>query len=357
MRIVINGRFLTQVKTGVQRYAKETLLALDQLLDTEPALRAQLHCELAVPRHATPIALRRIPVRVLPLLSGHWWEQVTLAWHAGSDYLINFNYSGPVIKKRQLITLHDASVAAIADAYSWRYRLVHETLVRALRHRVDTVMTVSRFSCDEIAQRYGIRPALIGVEGWQHSVAGGDALATLRRYDLQPGRYLLAVGSVKPNKNFDVLDRALELLGTFPMTIAVAGANDIGIFRHCHPTRGAVRMLGFVPDEELGHLYRHAAWFVFPSLYEGFGLPALEALGNGCPVIAARAASIPEVCGDAALYFDPRDPAALAALLLRVTREPELRTSLLEKARDRLQRYSWTGNAEILARHLLAIPT
>jgi glycosyltransferase involved in cell wall biosynthesis len=88
-------------------------------------------------------------------------------------------------------------------------------------------------------------------------------------------------------------------------------------------------------------------------LYEGFGLPALEAMGNGCPVLAAHAAALPEVCADAALYFDPHDPASLAALLQQVARAPALRSAMVAKARARCARFSWAANARILVDHLL----
>jgi glycosyltransferase involved in cell wall biosynthesis len=355
-RVIFNGRFLSQIQTGVQRYARETLLALDHLLGEDVVLRARLHCTLAVPQRALAAAqalkLRRIDVHAIPWLAGHLWEQIALPLYAGASYVVNFNYSAPLLKRRQLITVHDASVHAVPDAYSRRYRWLHEALVRILKNRVDTVMTVSRFSQTELAHHCGIDPALIGIEGWQHSVASGDSAATLRKYGLAPGQYLLAVGSVKPHKNFAILDRALELLGDYPLPVAVAGSRDIGIFRHHRQAQKNARMLGFVSDSELFHLYRHAAWFVFPSTYEGFGLPALEAMANGCPVLAARAAAIPEVCGAAALYFDPLDPESLASLLRRVLVEPSLRTALLAKAQERLRLYSWAGNARIIARRL-----
>lgn len=355
LRVVINGRFLAQVATGVQRYARETLLALDRLLADEPGLRTRLAFELAVPGGADVPALAHMAVQRLPLLRGHLWEQLALPWHARGAYLVNFSYSGPLVKRRQLITVHDASVAACPQAYAAGYRRVHDFLVRALRDRVDTVMTVSRFSRDELARRYGIRRALVGLEGWQHALAADDGSALLTRWQLEPQRYLLAVGSAKPHKNFALIEQALALLDDLPLTVAIAGADDIDIFRRGRPLGPRVHALGFVSDAELSALYRHAAWFVFPSLYEGFGLPALEAMANGCPVLAARAASIPEVCGDAALYFDPHDPQSLAALLRRVAAEPALRDAVRARAAGPLAHYSWAGNARILVRRLLAL--
>jgi glycosyltransferase involved in cell wall biosynthesis len=225
-----------------------------------------------------------------------------------------------------------------------------------LRHRVHTVMTVSQFSRRELAARYGVTRALVGIEGWEHSRAVGDSGDVLEKWQLRPQSYLLAVGSSKPHKNFELVERALGMLDDYPFTVAVAGARDIGIFRRGRGAPRFVRRLGYVSDSELGHLYRNAAWFVFPSTYEGFGLPAIEAMGNGCPVLAARAASIPEVCGEAALYFDPHDAAALAALLRRVAAEPALREQMARRASAQLERYSWAANARILAAHLRALP-
>jgi glycosyltransferase involved in cell wall biosynthesis len=342
--VILNGRFLAQPHTGVQRYARETVLALDELL-TRPI--AGLELVLAVPAHADELPLRHIRQRKLPWLSGHAWEQVTLPLFARDDLLMNFSYSGPVAKRHQVITVHDATVRAMPQCFSTRYRWWHDALLALLRNRVASVMTVSEFSADEIRSRYGVNDRIVvGREGWSHALARGDAEATLARYGLSAGEYLLLVGSLKPNKNLEVVARALSKSRELPWTIAVAGAADSRIFRSAGAADPRMKFLGFVPDEHLGVLYAHASWLLFPSLYEGFGLPALEAMANGCPVIAANAAALPEVCGDAALYFDPLDPAGLAAVLRGPARDARIRETLRRNAVRRLNHYTWTANAQ-----------
>lgn len=367
-RVVFNGRFLAQRPTGVQRYGLQTLCALDRLLGQRPHLRHGACWQLAVPRDARGIpALDNVEVHRLPSLRGHAWEQLTLRAHARGAYLVNTGYSGPVFKREQCITVHDAAVRAQPRTYSRLYRWTHDLLLTTLAPRVDTVMTVSRFAAEDIRRRYALErdDLLLARPGWEHAEedkAGTvDAAAVLQRHGLRSGAYLFAVGSLKPSKNFGLLPRALQRMAQRPrMTLAVAGERDGRVFQGADAAASddAVRWLGFVPDDELRVLYRHAAWFIFPSLYEGFGLPALEAMAADCPVLAARSSSIPEVCGDAALYFDPHDPQSLADLLDRITVDDdataELRRTLRERALTRLAHYRWSVNAEILVQRLIA---
>ncbi len=350
--MVLNGRFLAQVQTGVQRYALETLLALDRLL----AAQASGHIDwvLALPDGAAAPALSAIRCQHLPGQPGHGWEQWTLWRFARGAYLVNFNYSGPLLKRWQLVTVHDATVRVMPQAFTRAYRWVHNCLVGVLGRSAHTVMTVSEFSRDELQRCFGLRrnDILVGREGGEHAALASDDAAVLRRHGLVAGGFILGVGSVKPNKNYALLGRAMRLLPNYPWPVAIAGAKDIGIFQDAAALPDGFQFLGFVPDAELAALYRQAAWFVFPSSYEGFGLPAVEAMANGCPVLAARAASIPEVCGDAALYFDPQDPASLADVLRTAAADRGLRPGLVAAGRARLLRYNWQANAQILLDHL-----
>jgi glycosyltransferase involved in cell wall biosynthesis len=355
IRVVINGRFAAQAQTGVQRYAQESLRAMDALLDERPEMAKLFDITVAIPDAAEITGLKRISVKHVSGRANHLWEQVALLNASRGALLLNFNYSGPVLKRDQIITIHDATACVFPESFSLSYRLVHRLLITLLKNRVARVMTVSNFSQTELDHYFGIKNAAVCTEGWQHSVANGDSAAILDKYGLASGQYLFAAGSVKPNKNFAVIGKALKLLPDLPIQLAIAGAKDISIFAQDDETlfeNRRISMLGYVPDEDLAHLYRNAAWFVFPSLYEGFGLPAIEAMANGCPVIAARAASIPEVCGDAALYFDPNDAQSLADVLKRAVQEPDLRTQFLARAPQRLALYSWRRNADIIFRQI-----
>jgi glycosyltransferase involved in cell wall biosynthesis len=163
-----------------------------------------------------------------------------------------------------------------------------------------------------------------------------------------PKPYLLYVGNVKPHKN---LGRLLEAFGQLasqtPCDLLLIGKNE-GFLTGDSTVQAAadrlaprVQLLGAVSQELLKRYVAHAEALVLPSLYEGFGLPPLEAMACGRPTIVSRAASLPEVCGDAAMYFDPLDPASIAEAILRVLNEPELRETLRSRGLERARRFTW----------------
>ena len=168
--------------------------------------------------------------------------------------------------------------------------------------------------------------------------AAPDVLA---RNGLEPHRYALAVGTSAAHKNLAALQGAAALLERHGMTLALAGARDASVFQSTGTS--AARALGRVTDAELRALYENALCLVFPSRYEGFGLPPLEAMWCGCPVIAGRAGAVPEVCGDAALWFEPGDPAGIAHALDQLIAGAG--PALAQAGRARAQLYSWPAAA------------
>jgi glycosyltransferase involved in cell wall biosynthesis len=158
--------------------------------------------------------------------------------------------------------------------------------------------------------------------------------------------YVLAVGSMNRHKNFKLVCDAARVIGDAAFDIVVVGGGDARVYGSAQdPLPAFVKHLGYVADEELNALYRHAACFVYPSRYEGFGLPPVEALALGCPVIASRLPAVVEACGDAVMYVSPDDPRELAALLERITTEPALRDSLRAKGNARTAQLTWRATA------------
>ena len=346
--IFINGRFLSQAATGVQRYALETLLSLDELVEQSAGALGFSFVVLA-PQGAQKPPLRAIAFRSAGRLRGHAWEQVTLPRLTRGRLLLSFCPTGPALKRGQIVTIHDAAVYSVPDSYHWRFRLWYRLLLPLLARRARLVMTVSEFSKSEIVARLPVHAGRVQVsgEGWQHVQRVVADPSALERHRLLPGGYVLAVGSPSPHKNLAVLARAMGSVSVAGAQLAIAGAADRSIFGAASsaPREDHVRYLGYVDDSALRTLYEHAAAFVFPSRYEGFGLPPLEAMALGCPVIAARAGAIPEVCGDGVWYFDPDDHHGLAALIDRTLSDPTARGALVQRGRAVLQRHSWQAAA------------
>jgi glycosyltransferase involved in cell wall biosynthesis len=157
---------------------------------------------------------------------------------------------------------------------------------------------------------------------------------------------VLAVSSQSRHKNLRLIVEAMRILGHRDWVYVLVGGSNTRVFgQQSDGCTLGVRSLGYVTDGQLRALYEHAACFVFPSLYEGFGHPPLEAMACGCPVVVSRAASLPEVCGDAAEYIDPADPKDLAMTLERVLGDEDLRRDLSRRGEAQARRFSWGRTA------------
>jgi glycosyltransferase involved in cell wall biosynthesis len=236
-------------------------------------------------------------------------------------------------------------VYSTPEAYSWKFRTWYKTMQTALIRRGVPVVTVSEFSRTEIARHLPVQAGQVSVmpEGGDHVQRIVPDAGTMRQFGLEPGRYVLAVGNLAAHKNLSALALLAERLHAQEMRLVVAG-NVLGRAfsgtgaQHL-PT--AAHYIGRVTDSQLKALYKAACCFVFPSRYEGFGLPAVEAMASGCPMVAASIPALHETCGEAALYCDPASPDHIAVQVLRVCSDPALQSRLRAAGERRAAGMTW----------------
>ncbi len=356
-RIYINGRFLTQQTTGVQRFAREILRAVDTLLASERSARKHSLALLTPPGATPPAGLREIESRPVGRLQGQAWEQLDLPRYTRDGFSLNLCNTAPLRGSSTIVTIHDAGVFAIPEAYSrpfrtW-YRLLHPQLGRRAVH----MLTVSEFSRAELSRYLGIAGDRFTVipNGGEHILRDPADKGILRRLGLSR-RYVLAVSSHSAHKNFAGIQAAVQHMRGQDFTLVFAGGANSRIFNPGEAPAGESVVTGRVTDAELRALYENAECFVYPSFYEGFGLPPLEAMTCGCPVVVSRAASLPEVCGNAAVYCDPNDPADIGRALDEVLQSAELRSDLRRRGEERAAQFTWSHSGTALLHLLDALP-
>jgi glycosyltransferase involved in cell wall biosynthesis len=352
--IVLNGRFLTQGLTGVQRYAREIARALDALVAAGEAPPIRL---LAPPGAEGLEAFPSLAPRMVGSHGGQLWEQLDLPRALSGDFLLNLGNTAPILAgNKQAVVIHDAGVFDTPESYSWKFRTWYRTMQRILAFRGARILTVSEFSAGRIAANLAVKNHDIGVtlEGGEHILHQPADTAILERHGLTRHGYALVVGTGAAHKNLAALRDAIGALGARGLVLAVAGAKDASVFRQ---EGGAeldqhIRPLGRVSDAELRALYESALCLVFPSRYEGFGLPPVEAMWCGCPVVASRIGAVAEVCGDAALWFDAARPESLGEAIGKHADDPKFRASIAETGRHRTARFSWDAAARRLLGYL-----
>lgn len=337
--IYVNGRFLSRPVTGVERYAREMLGALDKLL-TAGIFESLPVAVLVPPNEFQAPGWNTLRIRKVGRLEGHLWEQFELPFHARHGLLFTPCGAAPVAHSHNVVVIHDAAPFRAAGAYTAVYRNYYKTLHSLLARTAMHILTDSEFSRQELRECLripGDRISYSWLSG-EHILRYELNESALSKYQLSSKQYVLAVGSKNPNKNLHTLVRAFSQLPASDLCLAIAGGSNSSVFAPSHALAGRVRELGYVPDEDLRTLYHHAACFVFPSIYEGFGLPPLEALTVGCPVIVSRAASLPEVFGDAAVYCDPHSHEDIAQRISQVMQGDH---PSAEAMRERAGQFTW----------------
>lgn len=360
IKIFINGRFLTQRITGVQRYAHEVLKAIDTLL-VQGEIK-EISFEILTPKtEITSGSYQSIPIRKVGYLKGHFWEQIELPFYTKNNLLINLCNTAPIVKLKQLVVIHDAAVYANPSNFSFLFRTWYRILLKVLVTFSFQVITVSHNSKSEIIKYCGEAKRDIKViyEGAEHVKRYMNKDLTINKQSDKP--YVLAVSSINPNKNFKSIIQAIRYLHyngfTAEIELVIAGATNNKIFHQAlEELPNWVKCIGYVTDAELISLYENANCFIFPSFYEGFGLPPLEAMACGCPVIVSNTSSLPEVCGDAVLYCNPYEYQDIAEKILLLIHNKELREIFKQKGMIRAQQFTWQQCAKEIIDVLKTLP-
>jgi len=330
--LYVNSRFRGQRLSGVQRVAIE----LSERLRTPRR-------ELAPKGDASG-------------LKGHLWEQLRLPMALKDGLLWSPGNVGPVTVRRQVLTIHDAAVLDHPEWFTPNFVRTYRTIWRLLVNKVAAVVTVSEFTRQRLSVHFGRPAASIHVVPNAASAAFSPAtpveVADVRaRLGLGEAPYFLTLGTREPRKNLALAlggwARARARLAAGSNLVVVGGDGNTEIFARSAALQQAdgVHALGRVPEAELPALISGARALIYPSFYEGFGLPVLEAMACGAPVITTRLASMPEVAGEAAVYVDPHAEDDLARAIEMVDGSDDLRQELSEKGRERAALFDWDKSA------------
>ena len=343
--VTVNGKFLGAPLGGVHRTAG---LYAEALL----ARRAEgADIEVVAPRAAPEDpAFRALDPRVVPgrLGAGQGWEMLTLPRAARGRLLVSLCNLAPIAHPRSVVMIHDAQTYLHPEDYSGRQAIAYRLLLPVIARRARRVLTVSEFARRSLAE-HGVAPEdriAVVHNGGDHLLRVPAEQGTLGAHGLARGGYALALGSTKSYKNLRRLFAAFDHPALADLPLVVAGGPPAGAYAGWGAPSGA-RFLGPVTDGALRALYEGAAMFLFPSRTEGFGLPPVEAMSCGCPVAAARAGAMPEVCGEGALLVDPEDTEGWRAAAQRL-REPDAAMALRPAAAERAAHLTWRRAGERL---------
>ena len=362
-RVIFGVDAICPPLTGIGRYA----LSLARGLERHPGM-GQLRfygrggwlgnpTALLAPHRPLDVLRRHMPFRAFARRAYHGVTRaISRAKLSGYRHWLFHapNYVSPDFPARIVCTVHDLSHLWMPECHP-RDRVQHllRELPRTLAHAAH-VITVSNFVRDEVIAEFGLPPERVstvyhGVDRSYHPREADELQGVLARYGFERGRYLLAVGTLEPLKN---LERLLDAFRRMPAGLRRAyplvlvgdrGWHNEALLQRIESLRaqGELHWPGYVSEQDLPSLYAGAAGFAYPSLYEGFGLPVLEAMASGVPVLTSNRASLPEVAGDAAMFVDPEDVADIARSLERLLTDAGWREGAAQRGLARSRAFTW----------------
>jgi glycosyltransferase involved in cell wall biosynthesis len=371
MRIGIDARFYGPLGKGLGRYIQEVVdnvLKIDEENEYVIFLCRQNFDEFA----SISPRVRKVAVAARWYSLAEQLEMPYLIWREKINLMHFPHFNVPILTPvKFVVTIHDLILtkfptiraSTLSPAfYKIKNFLYHIVITLAVK-RAKKIIAVSEFTKKDVVEKFNIRPEKVSVtyEGVANLAHGNDSLfvkklddrKTLLSYNIIDN-FILYVGNVYPHKNLEsLLEVFVEFHKKYPaLRLVLVGKEDY-FYKRLKDTAAALNLwdesvsdspvifTGYVPDIELDVLYRQALFYVFPSLYEGFGLPALEAMAKSCPVASSNKSCLPEILGDAALYFNPEDKADIFMKMDKIYGDSELREVLIKKGHQQVKRYNW----------------
>jgi glycosyltransferase involved in cell wall biosynthesis len=327
-KIAVNTRGLAQPITGVQRYTREIVKQLDDKI------------------------IAYAPKRPCANITGHLWEQFVLPRQLQGELLWSPANTGPISYPKQVLTIHDVAPLENPNWFNFRFRSWYKFMWRHLATDVLKIITVSKFSANRIMHHLNIPSNKIEVVycGVSHDEFFPRTRADLEKITPQLKlpknvRYILSLSSLAPSKNtvsvIKAWGRVVEHLPSDVFLLMVGGQSSIAPKLALNELPPRVIFLGYVSDNYLPILYSNSMAFIYPSCYEGFGLPIIEAMASGTPTIVSNLCSIPEVVGDAAIMINPYSIDDIATAIKQIIFDNSLKAEYISKGLEHSKLFSW----------------
>lgn len=361
MRVAFNATALLSPMTGIGQYAHHLAQGLQQNIEIDLDLFYASGWRKEIRNEPLPniVSLKSLVRRFVPRSYDIGRALQQKFFTAGTRQALNdiyhepnflaFRFDGPSV-----ITVHDLSWIRHPDMHPVERVRAMEKYFQPGLERASLILTDSEFVKRELMEVFSIKPerikpVLLGVEALFRPQSSAETMTVLNKHQLDHGQYLLAVGTLEPRKNLQVALRAFmhlpeNLRRNFPLVlVGLTGWKTSELEKEIAPLvrAGQVRQLGYLPREDLATIIAGATTLIYPSVYEGFGLPPLEAMACGVPVIVSNISSLPEVVGDTGLMIDPHDVDGLASAIETLIDSPGLRQELSHKALQRSATFTW----------------
>ena len=354
-RVCINGRFITQPISGVQRYATELVLGIDGLLASGAIDGTRVAFELLVPSKpaARQLELRHITTRVVGNTGGHLWEQLELPRFVDGNALLCLCNSAPLAsligRINTIVTIHDLAYLYFPQAYSRRYRLLYRILTPLIMRFATRIITVSAAERASIVKLFPqVESRLTAIQNGTSAMPDLPVQTNGVKCNTQLTHLVLYVGALNRRKNLqgvvDAFRKVKSQLGNVRLGIVGSAGAAFSKAGFVVPPEivGHVDFFGQIDDfVRLAELYSRSRCCVFPSFFESSGLPPIEAMSCGCPVVTSDIPALRERCGDAALYCNPADPDSIADQILKLLKSETVYEEFRRRGTEWARRFSW----------------